>query len=115
MPFNVDVFNVSGRLSSLRKSDPFTIGLEIIELYFYRATLVAKDKNLRFYSCRNTKITTVNPSYLALNEFKVHVISRGFASLYAATDETATGTSKLVTTVGKIKCKLLFWKKLRNL
>lgn len=92
-----------------KKTDPSTIGLAIVEIYFYTTSLVAKDKKLRFFPYKKIKMTLMSPTYLALNEFKVHVFSQGFASEYIWTDETATGAFELVTTVGKRKCKNLFF------
>jgi len=73
----------------------------VVGLYFYPNSVIKIAKNVKPSNRGELEITTVNQDYLALNQLKMQILSRGYAWLDTGTHEALTEATEFVKAVEK--------------
>ena len=73
----------------------------VVGLYFYPNSVIEIAKNVKPSDRGELEITTVNQDFLALNQLKMQILSRGYAWLDTGTHEALTEATEFVKAVEK--------------
>lgn len=98
--YGVAAFDNEGNVTSIEeKPENPESNYAVVGLYFYPNSVVKIAKNVKPSHRGELEITTVNQTYLALQELKVELMGRGYAWLDTGTHESLLEASNFIQTI----------------